>query len=91
MRCGSLIVDFKLPSDTLNRPSNPYEYCNECGECIPRCPVNAITFEDRHNKRICAQHLENTIPFINKNYGIDIYACGLCQVGVSCSDDIPKK
>ncbi|MFX0002795.1 MAG: 4Fe-4S binding protein [Promethearchaeota archaeon] len=91
MRCGSFIVDLKLPSDAHNRPSDPYEYCIECGECISRCPVNAISFEHRHNKMICAPHLISTIPFINQTYGIDIFACGLCQVGVSCSDGIPKK
>lgn len=91
MRCGSLIIDFKLPTDALNRPSDPYEFCIKCGDCISRCPVNAISFENRHNKMICAPHVKNTVPFINQTYGIDIYACVLCQVGVACSDGIPKK
>jgi epoxyqueuosine reductase len=91
MRCGSIIVNLKLPSDGKNRPANPYEYCIKCGDCIKRCPVNAISFENRHNKNICSQHVMGTIPYINKNYKINIYACGLCQVGVSCSDGIPKK
>ncbi|MFX1419650.1 MAG: 4Fe-4S binding protein [Promethearchaeota archaeon] len=91
MRCGSFIIDLKLPTDVHNRPSDPYEFCIKCGVCISRCPVNAISFKNRHNKTICAQHLTNTTPFINQTYGIDIYACGLCQVGVSCSDGIPKK
>ncbi|MFX0039611.1 MAG: 4Fe-4S binding protein [Promethearchaeota archaeon] len=91
MRCGSFIIDYKLPSDAHNRPSDPYEYCIECGKCISRCPVNAISFEHRHNKLICAPYLISTIPFVNQTYGIDIFACGLCQVGVSCSDGIPKK
>ncbi|NVM36491.1 MAG: 4Fe-4S binding protein [Candidatus Lokiarchaeota archaeon] len=91
MRCGSLIIDLKLPSDALNRPSDPYEYCINCGDCISRCPVNAISFHNRHDKMICAPHVTSTIPFINQTYGINIYACGLCQVGVSCSNGIPKK
>ncbi|MFX1308815.1 MAG: 4Fe-4S binding protein [Promethearchaeota archaeon] len=91
MRCGSLIIDFKLPSNAHNRPSDPYEFCINCGDCISRCPVNAISFENRHDKMICAPHLTSTIPFINQTYGIDIYACGLCQVGVACSNGIPKK
>jgi epoxyqueuosine reductase QueG len=91
MRCGSFIIDYKLPSDAHNRPSDPYEYCIECGKCISRCPVNAISFEYRHNKLICAPYLISTIPFVKQTYGIDIFACGLCQVGVSCSDGIPKK
>jgi len=91
MRCGSLIIDLKLPTNVLNRPSDPYEFCINCGECISRCPVNAISFENRHDKMICAPHVTSTIPFINQTYGINIYACGLCQVGVACSDGIPKK
>jgi epoxyqueuosine reductase QueG len=91
MRCGSIIVNYKLPSDATKRPSDPYEYCNNCGECIDRCPVNAITFDNRHDKIICSQHVMGTVPYIKKNYGIDIYGCGLCQVGVSCSNRIPKK
>ncbi|MFX0147925.1 MAG: hypothetical protein ACFE8E_09300 [Candidatus Hodarchaeota archaeon] len=91
MRCGSLIVDLTFPSTAFDRPSDPYEFCIWCGDCISRCPVNAISFEKRHDKMICAPHVTSTIPFINKTYGIDIFACGLCQVGVSCSDGIPKK
>ncbi|MFX1234518.1 MAG: 4Fe-4S binding protein [Promethearchaeota archaeon] len=91
MRCGSIIIDLKLPNNGSDRPQDPYEFCIKCGDCISRCPVNAISFENRHNKMICATHLTGTIPFINQTYGINIFACGLCQVGVSCSDGIPKK
>ena len=91
MRCGSLIVDYNLPSDAENRPSDPYQYCTNCGDCIKRCPVNAISFEKRHNKSICSNHVMGTIPYIKENYGINIYGCGLCQVGVSCSNGIPEK
>jgi len=91
MRCGSIIVDYDLPSDAINRPSDPYEYCNNCGDCIKRCPVNAISFKNRHDKIVCSKHVMGTIPYIKENYGINIYACGLCQVGVSCENEIPEK
>ena len=91
MRCGSIIVDYELPSDAIKRPSDPYEYCSNCGECIERCPVNAISFENRHDKLVCSRHVTGTIPYIKENYGINIYGCGLCQVGVSCSNEIPEK
>jgi epoxyqueuosine reductase len=91
MRCGSLIVDYDLPSDAINRPSDPYEYCINCGDCIKRCPVNAISFEKRHDKIVCSNHVMGTVPYIKKNYGINIYGCGLCQVGVSCENEIPEK
>ena len=91
MRCGSFIVDHKLPSDAKNRPSDPYEFCNKCGECVERCPAGAISLEEYHNKQICSGHVFSTIPYIKKNYGINIYGCGLCQVHVSCSSGIPSK
>lgn len=91
MRCGSIVVDYKLPSDAYKRPKNPYEYCIECGDCVKRCPVGAIIFETRHDKHICYKHVSSTVPYIKINYGIDIYGCGLCQVGVSCENGIPKK
>ncbi|MFX1500583.1 MAG: 4Fe-4S binding protein [Promethearchaeota archaeon] len=91
MRCGSIIVNLKLTSDAVNRPKDPYQFCIKCGDCISRCPANAISFENRHDKMKCAPYLISTIPFINQNYRIDIFACGLCQVGVSCSNSIPIK
>ncbi|MBY8985884.1 MAG: epoxyqueuosine reductase [Candidatus Lokiarchaeota archaeon] len=91
MRCGSIIVDYKLPSDASERPNDPYEYCTECGDCIKRCPAGAISFESRHDKQKCSAHCFSAIPYIRKNYGIDIYGCGLCQVSVSCSSGIPEK
>ena len=44
-----------------------------------------------HDKSKCSTHVISTIPYIKKNYGIDIYGCGLCQVSVSCSSGIPRK
>ena len=91
MRCGSLIVDYDLPSDSTKRPLDPYEYCSNCGDCIDRCPVNAISFENRHDKNLCSKHVMGTVPYIKENYGINIYGCGLCQVGVACENGIPEK
>jgi len=92
MRCGSLIVDYTLPSDASNRPNNsePYKYCTECGDCIDRCPVNAISLENKHNKKICGDYVTlKTSKYVWDNYKIPIYGCGLCQCNVLCSNGIP--
>jgi len=91
MRCGSIVVDYELPSDREKRPSDPYELCIECGDCVNNCPVGAITFETRHDKQKCYEHVKSTVPYINKHYGINIYGCGKCQVGVACENKVPQK
>lgn len=91
MRCGSIVINNKLPSEGNARPSDPYEYCTRCGQCITRCPVGAITLENGHDKQKCSVKVTSTIPYINEHYHIPIYSCGLCQVNVSCSDGIPLK
>ncbi|TXT59834.1 MAG: Epoxyqueuosine reductase [Promethearchaeota archaeon] len=91
MRCGSIVINHKLASDANKRPSDPYEYCTNCGDCIERCPVSAISYEGGHDKQKCSEKVMATIPYIKKNYQINIYACGLCQVEVSCSNAIPLK
>ncbi len=89
MRCGSIVVDYQLPSDGDKRPSDPYAYCSECGKCIERCPVGAISLETRHDKAKCVIQVFKNTRYIKKNYKINIYGCGLCQVGVPCENGIP--
>ena len=96
MRCGSFVVDYKLPSDADKRPPDPYYYCLKCGECVKRCPVDAIRPNDPtngtiHDKAKCGEKVMSTIPYIGKHYKIPIYGCGLCQVGVPCENGIPVK
>ena len=91
MRCGSFVINYKLPSDANKRAASRYEYCNKCGDCVKRCPVGAITLKDGHDKAKCNEKVSSTVPYIQEHYNIPIYGCGLCQVGVSCSDGIPKK
>lgn len=90
MRCGSIVIDYKLPTDADKRPKDPYFYCSNCGACIKRCPVGAITYENRHDKKKCSKHVMSSIPYIKNTYGIDIYSCGLCQVGVPCENGFPE-
>jgi len=93
MRCGSVIVEGKIPPS--KRPySDHREYClffvdNSCTDCIDRCPVGAIS-EEGHDKGKCVEHLEKARKRAKERYGFGSDACGLCQVGVSCESGIPR-
>jgi epoxyqueuosine reductase QueG len=82
-RFGSVVTE--LPLEAAVRPyEDPYEYCNDCGACIERCPVAAI---DRQGKDHlpCAHFLREVIsPKYSPRYG-----CGKCQTAVPCEDRIP--
>ncbi len=95
MRTGSVIAAIKIPPS--NRPYDDHHaYClhfteNICRECIPRCPVNALS-EKGHDKKKCMQYTEKAMhSYIKTKYGFETYACGLCQSWVPCTDKIPTK
>ena len=92
MRAGSVIGRLRLPP-TPRPYVDHHAYClyfseGTCGRCIDRCPVGAITFAG-HDKRLCSAHLDRTREFVQRNYGLDGYGCGLCQTGVPCESHIP--
>ena len=83
-RIGSIVTTAELPVTT--RPyTNLYEYCTNCGACIRRCPVGAITPEGKAHEP-CSEYLADTKTRFAPRYG-----CGKCQVKVPCTDRIPKK
>jgi len=65
--------------------SGLYDNCMECGACIDKCPVSAITLECGKDNAKCAAHLKRVLDEYNPYYG-----CGECQVGVPCESRIPK-
>ncbi len=93
MRCGSVVTNLPV-KPTLRPYQGRGEYClfhrkGKCMECARRCPVGAIT-ESGHDKNICrAFTVDKMATYVRKNYGIDIYGCGLCQTGVPCESRIP--
>jgi epoxyqueuosine reductase QueG len=98
-RCGSVIVNQPLDSPQRREinETNIYWDClrlgqNEsCKVCAERCPVGAIT-EAGHDKNKCSEYIfKKTTTFVKKNYGIDIYGCGLCQTAVPCEEKSPVK
>ena len=82
-RFGSILTELDLPKD-IRGYEGVYEYCNMCGLCIDRCPVNAISFENGKRSGTCHDFLRKTVEKYNPRYG-----CGKCQTGVPCESEIP--
>lgn len=86
-RCGSVVIDLKLPPSprTAKTPfSNCLYYVNKsCKACIARCPAGAIS-EAGHDKNKCYQYLNMVLKQTLPVYGVDTITCGLCQTGVPC-------
>jgi len=84
-RYGSVITNIKFP--ITERPyKDIYEYCNNCGACIKRCPALAIS-EEGKDHGLCSNFIdENIVPRFKPRYG-----CGKCQTGVPCEASIPNK
>jgi epoxyqueuosine reductase len=96
MRCGSVIARLRVPP-TPRPYGDRREYClyfakGVCGKCVDRCPAGAISKERGHDKAACQAYIDTkTPPYIKEHFGIDIYGCGLCQVGVPCESRIPTR
>jgi len=92
MRAGSVVARIDIAA-TPRPYTDHHAYClfyakGTCGECIPRCPVGALS-EIGHDKVKCRAHLDKTRAYVTENYGFEGYGCGLCQVGVPCESGIP--
>lgn len=83
-RFASLVTTAEMPV-TERAYTDLYEYCSQCGACIRRCPVNAITREGKAHDP-CADFLNDIKLRFAPRYG-----CGKCQVKVPCMDGIPPK
>ena len=95
VRIGSVIAAIQIPPSP--RPYDDHHaYClhfteNICRKCIPRCPIKALS-QEGHDKKPCMQYVEHTMnKYIKKEYGLETYACGLCQCNVPCTDKIPTR
>jgi len=84
-RFGSIITELELSPD-LREYEGIYDYCSNCGACVKRCPVGAISLEKGKNHKICSDFQDITAEKYKPRYG-----CGKCQVGVPCESCIPKK
>jgi epoxyqueuosine reductase len=94
MRCGSVVAKIKIPA--TKRPyQDHHAYClffskGTCGECIQRCPADAIT-KAGHDKKKCVIYLQKTADYVKSQFHFEGYGCGFCQAGVPCESRIPVK
>ncbi len=93
-RITSFVVNVRLrPNHT--RPEDIHAHClhyqgRECMACARRCPAQAISVAGGHDKEACAERCKRSVPYVNRNYHIFIYGCGLCSTGVPCATGIPS-
>jgi len=92
MRTGSVVA--KLTVAPSRRPfTDHHAYClffshGNCGKCIDRCPVQALSREG-HDKWRCMKYTHGMKAYMRRKYGFETSACGLCQVEVPCMAHIP--
>ena len=84
-RLLSIIISGELEADQ-RAYMGIYDYCTQCGACIRRCPVNAISFEKGKDHTVCSTWLKKTGQMYAPRFG-----CGLCQTGVPCESRNPSK
>lgn len=90
----SVVCDIELPATSKPNQQNCLFYRDgSCGKCMERCQNSAIS-RDGRNPRKCHEYAAQKLPEILKKEGklegiIGIPTCGLCTMGVPCSDRIP--
>jgi epoxyqueuosine reductase len=94
VRVGSVVTDLPLkPSQRtyLHHQANClYLFNKTCKACAARCPAGAIS-EKGHDKDKCFKYSYGVIRRDkNKEYGVTIAGCGLCQTRVPCEFEIPR-
>jgi epoxyqueuosine reductase QueG len=93
MHCYSVIAKIQIPPTPRPYKSH-HDYClyyvnGSCGACIKRCPAKAISTKG-HDKSRCYQYCFGpAMQHVRSTFGLDDYACGLCQTGVPCESKNP--
>jgi epoxyqueuosine reductase len=94
IRIGSVVTELPLKASKTIYPHRLanclYYYNKTCRTCAARCPAKAITAKG-HDKDKCFEYSYGVIRRDkNKEYGVTIAGCGLCQTRVPCEFEIPK-
>jgi epoxyqueuosine reductase QueG len=92
-RVGSVVTDIAIEPSA--QPYADYRQncltCRgmECGVCITRCPVGAISLEG-HDKALCNEYTYGpAFKDLSRKYDARHVGCGLCQTDVPCENRIP--
>lgn len=87
-RFGSVVTSLPL-EPTRRSYSGAFAYCpyltdGKCGNCVARCPAQAISLLGK-DKEICARYIDTEIkPRFAPRYG-----CAKCNTAVPCETGIP--
>jgi len=93
-RVGSVVTDVAI-EPTAQPYADHRENCLtckglECGLCIKRCPVGAISAEG-HDKSLCHEYTYGPdFRALSEKYDARHVGCGLCQTNVPCENKIPE-
>jgi epoxyqueuosine reductase QueG len=95
VRFGSVVVKADLPVTQRAYGDDHQAWClwyasGKCGACTHRCPVDAITTADGHDKQACFSYIRDvTAPYATRTYATGATPCGLCQVKIPCEAQVP--
>lgn len=95
VRFGSVVSRIDLPITERVYGEDHHAWClwyakGTCGACAKRCPDDAITTEEGHDKQVCFRYIRGTTaPYATKTYGTGATPCGLCQVKIPCESQVP--
>lgn len=95
VRFGSVVSRIDLPATERVYGEDHHAWClwyakGTCGACAKRCPADAITPEEGHDKQACFTYIRGTAaPFATQTYGTGATPCGLCQVAIPCESQVP--
>ncbi len=95
VRFGSVVSLIDLPITERVYGDDHQAWClwyakGTCGACAKRCPADAITTSEGHDKQACFTYIQGTTaPYATKTYGTGATSCGLCQVKIPCEAQVP--
>ncbi len=95
VRFGSVVTPARLSVTERPYAEDHQAWClwyakGTCGVCARRCPADAISTGEGHDKKACFQYIRDvTTPYTTSTFGTGATPCGLCQVKIPCEAQVP--